>query len=60
MYSTLIEIEYGNLESIINWCSEHFTNWGYSIDVLAGAKAGKYQFEFTSESDLITFILWKK
>jgi hypothetical protein len=60
-YKTEINIKFGELAKIVNWCQEQcISNWGYNTKDYAGSDPGKYMFYFDRESDYINFILWKK
>ena len=60
-YETRININYGNLRSILNWCdSTCQSNWECFIINEAGAEPGTYEFAFESEKDFATFLIWKK
>lgn len=60
-YRINIHIPYGSLKSIINWCSVNCKgDWGYTIISDAGSEPGYYSFQFESERDYITFMIWKR
>lgn len=60
LYSTEIDIEYGELNNIIQWCDDNCTSqWTFSVELDAGQNAGVYDFSFASEKDYISFLLWK-
>lgn len=54
-----IEIPYGQLQSILNWCKQNCTsNWKFAED--NNSQFGGYEFFFESERDYVAFVLWKK
>jgi hypothetical protein len=59
-YKTEIDIKFGQLAPIMDWCQTQCTqNWGYKIVDSAGFHPGKYEFYFEDEKDYVNFILWK-
>ena len=61
-YETEIDIPYGKLGEIIDWCKDHCEkDWGWIIvDPVSYNVAGKYSFKFESEKDYFTFLVWKR
>lgn len=60
-YHTDLEIEFGELEAIMDWCRDHVKNdWDLVILSEAGMLPGIYRFGFKDEKDFVTFIMWKK
>lgn len=63
-YQTKISLPYGELNSIIEWCQSNCEyNWqfDFSDDMHYNDKnLPEYRFEFESEKDYITFLVWKK
>lgn len=60
-FSVEIDIKFGELNSVMQWCQRNCeSEWGYLVLDSAGEEAGTYKFEFSTETDLINFILWKK
>jgi len=61
-YNTTIDIPFGKLAEMIEWCSGHCENdWRFAV--LADAsryEAGTYIFLFESEKDYFTFLVWKQ
>jgi hypothetical protein len=56
-----IELYYGDLTPIINWCERNCTEeWGYNIIETPGSGKGKYEFYFENDKDKVAFIMWKK
>jgi len=61
LYETAIELPYGHLKPIIEWCQSHCErNWKFEVINDAGSESGSYQFRFESEKDFMTFLVWKK
>jgi formylmethanofuran dehydrogenase subunit E-like metal-binding protein len=61
IYKTTIDIPYGQLQTMIEWCQHHCeSNWHFSVINEAGSENGKYGFSFESEKDYITFLMFKK
>ena len=61
VHTTIIEINYGGLSGVLDWCQQNMKyNWSYDILLLAGNDAGHYSFSFEDETDYINFILWEK
>lgn len=60
-YSVLINLKFGELTGLINWCQLACgKKWDYRIVDMAGSLPGEYEFNFTDKTDYINFILWKK
>ncbi len=60
-YKTDINIQFGGLSEMVGWCQHNCNgDWSYKVMEYAGLEAGKYQFNFENQKDLVTFILWKK
>ena len=60
-FHTDLEIKYGELESIMDWCRDHVKeDWDLIIMREAGQLPGIYRFGFKDEKDFVTFIMWKK
>jgi len=59
-HNTNIQVGFGELKPIIDWCDRNCEEWGYAVIESAGRDAGIYQFFFDKERDYINFILWKK
>lgn len=59
-YTSKIDISFGKLEEIIEWCEVNCRGpWTYSVIEDAGREPGRYRFFFDYEEDKINFILWK-
>jgi hypothetical protein len=62
-YHTKVDIPYGNLGSLIDWCKRncnsdwHFTE---STDIVEQFNQGAWQFYFKEEKDYINFVVWQK
>jgi hypothetical protein len=60
-HSEIIEIEYGNLQSILDWVERNIEGeWGWFVVEPGGDRAGVYKFYFEEDSDLTKFIMWLK
>lgn len=60
-YKTHIDLPFGQLRPMIEWCQNHCTkDWRFDIVNDAGSAYGSYRFEFESEKDFMTFLVWKK
>lgn len=60
-YEVNVQISYGQLKQMIDWCNRNCTEpWQYIIIDEAGEEPGSYIFRFVSEKDYVTFTLWKK
>lgn len=60
-YTTPIIIPYGQLQSIIEWCSDNCKyDWNFSVVTPDRAYRWEYVFEFEDERDYVTFCVWKK
>lgn len=60
-YHTDLELKYGELQSIMDWCRNHIKNdWDVEILRNAGQEPGTYRFGFRDEKDFVTFLVWKK
>ena len=55
-YKTNIQLEYGKLKAIIDWCADNCTD-EWKFDETDGSS---YDFYFESERDYVAFIMWKK
>jgi len=56
-----IEIDFGQLSNIIDWCEKHcIGNWAFTPKAYGGEEAGNYDFFFEDNKDYINFLLWKK
>lgn len=60
-YTTTINLPYGKLGETMNWCQKVCKHdWKVTHLELGGEEEGQYTFEFKSEKDYITFIMWKQ
>lgn len=60
-YETTVKLPYGELGSMVRWCQTHCEkDWNFSILDQAGQESGQYEFQFESEKDYFTFLVWKK
>lgn len=60
-YSTNVSLPYGELGEVVRWCQSHCKyDWNFDIITTAGREKGEYTFQFESEKDYVTFIVWKK
>lgn len=60
-FNTIIDIEYGDLRKVTDWCVQHCKyNWYYEMTESPGTEPGKYRFHFTDEKDFFTFMVWEK
>jgi hypothetical protein len=60
-YKAEVNIRYGQLEEMINWCRTNCLGmWGYSVVADAGEEPGVYSFQFESEKDYVTFLVWRQ
>jgi hypothetical protein len=60
-FETTINIPYGKLKDIVDWCSNNCEGeWGYTVVDSAGYIPGNYKFKFKEEKDFFTFLLWKQ
>ena len=60
-FHTDLEIKYGELEDIMDWCRVNTKNdWDLIIMREAGQMPGIYRFGFKDEKDFMTFLVWKK
>ena len=60
-FHTDLEIKYGELEDMMEWCRTHAKDdWDLVILREAGQMPGIYRFGFKDEKDFVTFIMWKK
>jgi hypothetical protein len=56
-----VNIQYGQLEEMIGWCRTNCSGlWGYGIVKPAGEEPGVYSFQFESEKDYVTFLVWRQ
>lgn len=61
LYRTEVQIEYGQLKEMVDWCASHCTGpWGYSVLDEAGEAPGIYRFQFDHEKDYVTFLVWRQ
>ena len=60
-YHTKIDIKYGDLKNVMQWCKDNCANeWTFNVEDYAGEKAGTYEFRFASEKDYVSFLVWKR
>lgn len=60
-FHTDLEIKYGELEDIMDWCRVNTKDdWDLIIMREAGQLPGIYRFGFKDEKDFMTFLVWKK
>jgi len=60
-YNTSIEIPWGHLREIIDWCETNCElDWHFQVINAAGTTPGRYSFMFDSEKDYVNFLIWKK
>lgn len=60
-FETVVDIPYGQLKPMIQWCTNNCTgDWHFKVINEAGAESGSYLFQFESETDFVTFTMWKK
>ena len=60
-FHTDLEIKFGELETIMEWCRTRIQDdWDLVILKEAGQNPGIYRFGFKDEKDFVTFIMWKK
>jgi hypothetical protein len=61
LYKTEVNIQYGQLEEMIAWCKANCLGlWGYYVVNAAGEEPGQYSFQFESEKDYVTFLVWRQ
>lgn len=61
VFKTEVNIQYGQLEEMIGWCRTNCSGeWGYSVMNGAGKEPGTYSFQFESEKDYVTFLVWRQ
>lgn len=60
LFTTDIDIKYGELEKYVNWCERNCHDQ-FHVKVLesAGDCPGSYRFIFNNEQDYTTFAVWK-
>ena len=58
-----IDIQYGQLQPVIDWCDRNCEgDWRY-IDLNSSGHddwIGRWEFLFESERDYVAFLMWKK
>ena len=60
-YDTTIELPYGQLKPLIEWCQHNCEkNWYFDVINMVGEQSGSYSFKFESERDYLIFLVWKK
>ena len=58
-HQTKIELPYGHLGPVVEWCRRNCTEEWVFADIPFGPE-GNYKFYFESETDYINFLIWKK
>lgn len=58
-YKTDLNIPWGKLSDIIEWCSDNcHSDWNFSV--IEPGEIGKYRFRFEDEKDYMLFLLVAK
>lgn len=57
-HSTMVAIEFGRLEQVLEWCKKLPNLWVWNLEEWTTVSSpGQYKFYFKSEKDLLAFIL---
>lgn len=60
-FKTRIDIPFGQLKSIIEWCTDNcIDDWRFNTENSVDTYTHSYDFYFESERDFVAFIVWKK
>jgi len=60
-YSETVNIEYGNLQSLLDWVGRNVVgDWGWDVIEPGGSREGIYKFYFEEPEDLTKFVMWYK
>lgn len=65
-YSTTIDLPYGDLKKVMEWCKKNcLADWKFSPGIPHAIEHGQiyaesYKFYFESERDYVAFMVWKK
>ena len=60
-YKTRIDIPFGELKSVIEWCTDNCINdWRFNEEFNPADTKHGYDFYFESERDYVAFVVWKK
>lgn len=60
-----IEVEYGQLQPVLDWCERNCEGDYRYVDIYTGVESdanrqARWEFLFESEKDYVAFLMWKK